>query len=77
MITGVAVQTQYREQDYDGTVVLRGDVQFNFVVDEGLSGEPKVGDTLVFSNGNYQIVNVIPVSPNGIITLCYKLQARK
>lgn len=69
--------TQYREQDYDGSVILRGDVQFNFVADEGLTDVPNVGDTLVFPNGKYQIVNVIPVSPNGITTLCYKLQGRK
>lgn len=77
LITGVAVMTQYREQDFDGTVVLRDDVRFNFVADEGLSEEPQVGDVLVFSNDNYQIINVTPISPNGAVTLCYKLQARK
>jgi len=69
--------SQYREKDYDDTVVLRGDVQFTFVVDEGVSGEPKVGDELLFASGSYKVINVNPVSPNGLITLCYKLQARK
>lgn len=76
-LTGVAVMTSYNEKDINDTTILRGDVLINFVIDEGQADVPKVGDTAIFGDNKYKVVNVKPIVPNGKVTLLYQLQGRQ
>lgn len=77
LITGCAIRTFFNEKDINGTTILQGDVLFNFVPDNGMDKVPTTQDFVIFGGERYQIINVNTVSPNGDVTICYKLQGRK
>ena len=80
LYNGYAVIANYENSLIDGSVIQKGDRLVKAILD----GEPKAGlSTLDIYNNegvkidSYQIINVLPVNPNGSITIMYTLQCRK
>ena len=80
LYNGYAVIVNYENSMIDGSVILKGDRLVKAVLD----GEPIAGLSSLYIYNNegvkidtYQIINVLPVNPNGNKVIMYNLQCRK
>ena len=71
-ITGVALQLNFEQKDYDGTNVKYGDVKFMAV----LNGRPETNDTVEFEGKSYVIINPRPLNLDGKTDIYCIIQAR-
>ena len=72
--TLVAVESQYRQDEIDGTLVLEGDRRF--FCDSAKAVEKDNGDEVVIGGETWRIQSVRPISPAGTV-LGYWVQCRK
>jgi hypothetical protein len=70
-----AVCIDYSAEFVDGTLILRGDKQV-FLSANGVT-LPAAGDKFAWQGGEYSVIAVTPLAPNGITTLLYELQIRR
>lgn len=72
--TGVAVRTEYKINDIDGTYIQQGDALL-VIAPEGME-KPETGDEITYDGETWKVVNGSIVRP-ATTTVCFKAQIRK
>lgn len=76
---GSGLEEAYRASEIDGTLIKKGDKKFMLAALDLTGAEmmaPKVGDTLVMTDGGWGVATVEPFSPAGL-AIYFNLQLRK
>jgi len=71
----IAVQTQFKKTDNNGTLVEMGDVLF-LVSTEGVTIDPALANRITMNSITYQVVRIDPLEPGPVVML-WKIHARK
>lgn len=71
-IVGCGILQSIDISKVNGTTILAGDCSLMCSFDES----PIIGDSLVIGNKKYTVVNVSPLSPNGLTNIYYDLHIR-
>ena len=71
----IAVQTQFKKSDNNGTLVEMGDVLF-LVSTEGVTIDPALANRITMNSITYQVVRIDPLEPGPVVML-WKIHARK
>lgn len=72
--SGFCIISAYDESMANGTTVLQGDLKVTFTPTD--TANPASGDRIEIGKNQYNIVNVMPLSPNGSTVIMYDLQVR-
>ncbi|MFP2239952.1 hypothetical protein ACLEX4_15690 [Pseudescherichia vulneris] len=70
-----AVRTAYSIKEIDGKKILQGD--FKLIASGSALGEGECDIAAQFGGSKFRVINVKPVSPDGLTTMLYFLQCRK
>ncbi|MDX5592575.1 hypothetical protein [Pseudovibrio sp. SPO723] len=69
------VETSFESQEVDGTSVLRDDLKL-IIPAHSLTLQPTAGDTVTYAGRTVQVINTMPVAPDGT-PIIYEVQARR